>query len=46
MMSGITTVAALLGFLGVCIWAYSRHNKNRFEQASRLPFDDEPGESS
>jgi cytochrome c oxidase cbb3-type subunit 4 len=38
MISGIFTLAALLGFLGVTWWAYTRHNRARFEQAAQLPF--------
>ncbi|WP_265942532.1 cbb3-type cytochrome oxidase subunit 3 [Dechloromonas sp. A34] len=28
-------------FVGVVIWAFGRKRKKRFEQDSRIPFDDE-----
>lgn len=42
-LQGIGTVLAMLAFLGVCWWAFSKHKKKDFEEASQLPFvDDEP----
>lgn len=41
MISGIFTVSALIGFIGVTWWAYTRHNRARFEEASRLPLTEE-----
>jgi cytochrome c oxidase cbb3-type subunit 4 len=35
------TVVLLLIFLGICVWAYTRRNRARFDAAARLPFDDE-----
>ncbi|WP_439587394.1 cbb3-type cytochrome oxidase subunit 3 [Hydrogenophaga sp.] len=35
------TVISLLTFLGIVAWAWSRRNKDRFEEAARLPFEDE-----
>ncbi len=35
------TVVSLLTFLGIVVWAWSRRNKERFEQAAQLPFQDE-----
>ncbi|MFC5607899.1 cbb3-type cytochrome oxidase subunit 3 [Variovorax soli] len=35
------TVACFLLFMGIVLWAYSRHNVRRFEEAARLPFEDE-----
>ncbi|WP_137896032.1 cbb3-type cytochrome c oxidase subunit 3 [Ramlibacter sp. 2FC] len=32
------TVAALIAFLGICVWAWSRRNQAGFEEAARLPF--------
>ncbi|TAH44839.1 MAG: cbb3-type cytochrome c oxidase subunit 3 [Betaproteobacteria bacterium] len=37
----IITVLGLLSFLGICAWAYSRHAKAGFDEAARLPLDDE-----
>lgn len=42
MISGIFTVLAFLAFLGITSWAYARHNRARFDEAARLPLDDEP----
>ncbi|MEZ5448587.1 MAG: cbb3-type cytochrome c oxidase subunit 3 [Thiolinea sp.] len=38
-LRGITTALALLAFLGVVFWAYSRRRKNRFDQAANSIFD-------
>ena len=40
-LEGIGTVFALVAFLGVCWWAFSKHKKKDFEEASRLPFDED-----
>lgn len=34
--AGIWTALSMLLFIGVVIWAYSKSNKKRFEQAARL----------
>ncbi len=41
MISGIVTLIALLSFLGVAVWAYSQRNRERFDEASRLPLSDD-----
>lgn len=41
MISGLVTLSALLSFIGIAIWAWSRHNRVRFDAASRLPLEDE-----
>ncbi|MGH8517753.1 MAG: cbb3-type cytochrome oxidase subunit 3 [Panacagrimonas sp.] len=46
MISGLVTLAAFVSFIGIAIWAWSRHNRARFEAASRLPLDDESVKSS
>ncbi len=35
---GLSTLFALLAFLGVCYWAFSRKRKAKFEEAAQLPF--------
>lgn len=40
MMSGLVTLAAFVSFIGIAVWAWSRHNRARFDEASRLPLDD------
>ena len=45
-LQGIGTVLAMVAFLGICWWAFSKHKKKDFDEASRLPFsDDELSES-
>nr|WP_211165849.1 cbb3-type cytochrome c oxidase subunit 3 [Azoarcus sp. TTM-91] len=37
------TVLGFLCFLGICVWAYSKHAKSGFDEAARLPLtDDDP----
>ncbi|MBN1379916.1 MAG: cbb3-type cytochrome c oxidase subunit 3 [Gammaproteobacteria bacterium] len=38
---GIITLLLMLLFVGICIWAYSSARKADFEQASRLPLEQE-----
>ncbi len=40
-MRSIVTVLAFVTFIGIVWWAYSRHRRQRFEEAARLPFADE-----
>ena len=44
----LITVAGFLCFLGICVWAYSKHSKAGFDEAARLPLadDDLPAGSS
>lgn len=48
----LMTVVVFVVFIGIWIWAWSDKRKPGFEEAARLPFDDEPasdknnGESS
>ena len=37
----ITTLALFATFVGVCIWAWSKKRKKRFEDAANLPFADD-----
>lgn len=38
---GLATILAMLGFIGVCFWAYSGKRKQAFEEAANIPFADE-----
>ncbi len=38
-LRSIATVASFITFLGIWIWAYSRRNAADFEEASKLPFE-------
>lgn len=40
-VSGIVTVVFIVVFIGIVWWAYSKGNKDRFEEAGRLPFEDD-----
>lgn len=40
-MRSIITVVSFLTFIGIVLWAYSGARKARFEEAARLPFDEE-----
>jgi cytochrome c oxidase cbb3-type subunit 4 len=41
MISGLVTLAAFVSFLGITVWAWSRHNRSKFDSAARLPLEDE-----
>lgn len=38
---GLSTLFALLAFIGICLWAYSSKRKPRFDDDAQLPFADE-----
>ncbi|MFN7855875.1 MAG: cbb3-type cytochrome oxidase subunit 3 [Acidovorax sp.] len=35
----VATVASLVCFVGIWVWAYQGRNKERFDEAARLPFE-------
>lgn len=37
----ISTVSSLILFVGIWIWAWSERNKNDFDEAANLPFEEE-----
>lgn len=37
----IATLSAFVTFVGIWIWAWSKRNKNDFDEAARLPFEGE-----
>ena len=37
----LSTVFIVLAFAGVCWWALGKSRKSRFDEAARLPFDDD-----
>lgn len=45
-ISGIITAVLIIVFIGIVFWAYSRKRRKDFEEAARLPLEDEdhPGE--
>ena len=38
-LRSIVTVAGLITFIGIVLWAWSKRNAADFEQAARLTFD-------
>jgi len=40
-LSGIGTALLLLGFIGLCIWAYSPRQQRRWDESAQLPFLDD-----
>jgi cytochrome c oxidase cbb3-type subunit IV len=34
-------VVSLLTFVGIVVWAYSKRNQSAFDEAARLPFDED-----
>jgi len=37
----LITLVALVTFIGIVVWAYSRHRKHNFDKAARMVLDDE-----
>lgn len=37
----IVTVLAFAAFIGIALWAYSGARRKRFDEAARLPLDDD-----
>ena len=35
----LTTLASFAIFIGIIVWAYSGRNRERFEEAAQLPFE-------
>ena len=35
------TVLSFITFIGIWVWAFSRRNTKRFEQAAQLPFEEQ-----
>ncbi|MDZ7595611.1 MAG: cbb3-type cytochrome c oxidase subunit 3 [Thiobacillus sp.] len=46
MISGIVTAVFVVVFIGIVWWAYSRGNKQRFEDAGRLPFEEDDAQGT
>ena len=41
LLRSIVTLLAFVLFIGIVVWAWSSRNKTRFEEAARLPFEDD-----
>ena len=42
MISGIVSGVLLVSFIGIAAWAWSSRQRERFDEAARLPLRDEP----
>ena len=40
-LRGLFTVLMLLIFVGIFLWAYSKNRKQAFDEAARLPLEDD-----
>ena len=36
-----STVVVMVVFIAICLWAYSSKRKSSFDEAAKLPFDDD-----
>lgn len=41
-LRSLITLISFLVFIGIVVWAWSGRNRERFEEAARLPFSDDP----
>lgn len=41
MTSGLITALLLIIFIGIVLWAYSSKNKDKFDELSKMPLDEE-----
>ncbi|CAM5783746.1 MAG: cbb3-type cytochrome c oxidase subunit 3 [Burkholderiales bacterium] len=39
LLRGVITVVTFIVFVGIVVWAWSGRNRARFEEAARLPFE-------
>ena len=39
-LRGVITVLSLVVFVGIVLWAWSGHQRKRFEEAANLPFEE------
>lgn len=45
-LHGVGTLLALIAFIGICLWAYSKRRKKDFDEAANLPFADDTQEDN
>ncbi len=38
-LRSVATVVCFVIFIGIVVWTYSRRNREDFEEAAKLPFD-------
>ncbi|WP_435103203.1 cbb3-type cytochrome oxidase subunit 3 [Arhodomonas sp. AD133] len=44
-LSGLISLTLLLAFIGICLWAYSGKRRNDFDEAARLPLQEDAAHS-
>jgi cytochrome c oxidase cbb3-type subunit 4 len=42
LFQSLWTIVVMITFLGIVVWAFSNKRKSAFDEAARLPFEDEP----
>jgi cytochrome c oxidase cbb3-type subunit 4 len=42
LFQALWTIVVMVTFLGIVAWAFSSKRKSAFDEAARLPFEDEP----
>lgn len=39
----VWTIIVFVLFIGILLWAFSKHNRDAFNEAANLPFDEDEG---
>ena len=45
-LRGVSTILVMIGFVGICLWAYSGRRKEEFDQAAQMPFADDVADNT
>jgi len=45
MIRGLGTVVVMVAFVGLALWVFNPRRKKDFDEATQLPFADDPGAS-
>jgi cytochrome c oxidase cbb3-type subunit 4 len=43
-LHGLLTLVALIGFVAIALWAWSDARRGAFDEAARMPLDDDEGD--
>jgi cytochrome c oxidase cbb3-type subunit 4 len=43
-LHGLLTLVALIGFVAIALWAWSDRRRSAFDDAARMPLDDDEGD--
>jgi cytochrome c oxidase cbb3-type subunit 4 len=44
-IQSVWTIVVMITFLGIVAWAFNSKRKSAFDEAARLPFEDEPSDA-